>query len=515
MTTHTSALAGRTTGVLRRNAAASFAGTAWLALLNIATVPLYLSTLGAEAYGLVGFFTTLTGALAVLDFGLGATTSRELARRVAAGTPPREVSSFARTIEVVYWAMGTAVGAAVVAGAPWLATHWVHPTQLFPAEVTAAIRWMGAAAALQWPVIFYAGALIGLERHVRLNAVVIVSQGARFGLALLGARTAGLVGFFEAQAAVLLVQGLALAALVWRVLGHAGAAPRRAHLRESLGFAAGAGGIAFNGFLLTQSDKIILSRLVPLELFGVYSIVTVVAQSLTLITSPLSKAVFPRLTAMVARGDDARVQYTLHSCAQFVTVAVVPAGAALALFAPEVLALWTGSAATAARGAPALRLLMLGSIFLAFQTVPFQLALAHGWTSLNVRLGFILVLIVVPALLLLAPRLGILAGGLTWCMVNVGVTPFYVRRLFGRLLPGATTRWWTEDVLRPALAACAPLAAVRLATPDLLRLGRPGAVTVLCMAGLLSLVAAAAASRVMREAIRPVFVAWVRRGALT
>ena len=65
---------------LKINILANFAGQAWSGLLTLALVPVYIKFLGIEAYGLIGFYAMLQGMLVVLDFGLGQTLNRELAR---------------------------------------------------------------------------------------------------------------------------------------------------------------------------------------------------------------------------------------------------------------------------------------------------------------------------------------------------------------------------------------------------------------------------------------------------
>ena len=55
------------------------AGTGWSALMQIAFIPLYIKFMGIEAYGLVGFYITLQGALQI---------SRGLARVLAASKVP-------------------------------------------------------------------------------------------------------------------------------------------------------------------------------------------------------------------------------------------------------------------------------------------------------------------------------------------------------------------------------------------------------------------------------------------
>ncbi len=43
-------------------------------------VPLYIKFIGIEAYGLIGLFFVMQALFAVMDMGLSATASREIAR---------------------------------------------------------------------------------------------------------------------------------------------------------------------------------------------------------------------------------------------------------------------------------------------------------------------------------------------------------------------------------------------------------------------------------------------------
>ena len=53
-----------------RNTALSYAGQAYALLVGILIMPFYLSHLGAEAYGLIGFFAVMQAWLQLLDAGL-------------------------------------------------------------------------------------------------------------------------------------------------------------------------------------------------------------------------------------------------------------------------------------------------------------------------------------------------------------------------------------------------------------------------------------------------------------
>src|SRR5205085_8177335 len=92
------------------------------------------------------------------------------------------------------------------------------------------------------------------------------------------------------------------------------AALRAAAIRRVWRFAGGMSVIAVTGGLLTQMDKIVLSKVVALSDFGGYNIAAVIASTLaTLFVVPIFSAIFPRLSALVAlaKPDEVRRLYRL------------------------------------------------------------------------------------------------------------------------------------------------------------------------------------------------------------
>ncbi len=64
---------------LKINVLASYTSQIYLVIISIAILPIYMKYMGAEAYGLVGFFAMLQGLFSLLDFGLTPTISRQTA----------------------------------------------------------------------------------------------------------------------------------------------------------------------------------------------------------------------------------------------------------------------------------------------------------------------------------------------------------------------------------------------------------------------------------------------------
>lgn len=57
---------------------AGFASQAYISLIIVTFMPIYLRNMGAEAFGLVGFFLMLQTWLQLLDLGMSSTFSREM-----------------------------------------------------------------------------------------------------------------------------------------------------------------------------------------------------------------------------------------------------------------------------------------------------------------------------------------------------------------------------------------------------------------------------------------------------
>ncbi|WP_231702324.1 hypothetical protein [Halopseudomonas litoralis] len=70
--------------------------------VGILTFPLYIKYMGAEAYGLVGFFTMLQALFSLLDIGLTPTISRETARYLGGATSALNYRKLFRALSFIF-----------------------------------------------------------------------------------------------------------------------------------------------------------------------------------------------------------------------------------------------------------------------------------------------------------------------------------------------------------------------------------------------------------------------------
>src|SRR6185295_17805806 len=156
---------------VRSNIIANFSGKAWASVFSLAFVPVYIKLMGVEVYGLLGVFMSLGALLSLLDLGLSATFSRELARLSTVEDSEQESRDLVRTFETVYWGIGILIGIAVVVMAPLIAEYWINSSGVDGETVERALMIMGMSIAFQWPGSIYSGGLMGLQRQVVLNII--------------------------------------------------------------------------------------------------------------------------------------------------------------------------------------------------------------------------------------------------------------------------------------------------------------------------------------------------------
>jgi O-antigen/teichoic acid export membrane protein len=430
--------------------AANFAGVGWSFLVQIACVPLYLRFLGIEAYGLIGFYFMLQAVLQVLDFGLSPTMNREMARYSVQPEKAGEARDLVRTLEICYWLIGIAIGAVMLAAAPVIASHWIKAGAIPVRDVQHTIMLMGVLAVFQWPASFYQGGLMGLGRQVLYNGLAIFfSTLSNGGAVLILWRISPTIqALFLWLAAVNAARAILLAMFLWKSLPPATRPPRfdLRQVRNIWRFAAGMSGITASALILTQTDKVILSKLLSLKVFGYYTLAGMFGAGLSMIVGSVFNTMFTRFSALVAGGNEEALKHLYHRCTQLMAALILPLAAVLALFSTDILQLWTRNAEVARIAGPIASVLVVGTAINGMMHLPYALQLAHGWTSIGLRINIFLTVTLVPAIWFMATHYGAVGAASVWVALNCIYMAIAVPVTHRRLLRGETGLWFTEDI---------------------------------------------------------------------
>lgn len=310
--------------MLKRNLIANYLGQGWTALMGLAFIPLYIKYLGIEAYGLIGLFALLQAWLSLLDMGMTPTLGREMARFTGGTHSAQSIRDLLRSIELITLGIAALIAGGIALGANWIATHWLQAEAL-PVEVVAqAFTVMGVVTALRFAESIYRSSIVGLQRQVLFN-IVNSSMATLRGLgavAILAWVSPTIQAFFLWQGLISIATLVILAATTYATLPRAERGGRFSldALRRVWRFAGGMIGITFLALLLTQVDKILLSKLLTLSDYGYYTLAATVAAALYMLIGPITQAWYPRLCELHARDDQRALAETYHQGAQLVSV---------------------------------------------------------------------------------------------------------------------------------------------------------------------------------------------------
>ena len=448
---------------LKRNILASYATQIYVTLVGILILPLYLKYMGAEAYGLVGFFTMLQAWFNLLDMGLTPTVARETARFRGGATDVLSYRRLLRALQLIFFVVALLGGGAMFVFSGLIADGWLKVQTLPLAQVQLALQLMAVGVALRWMSGLYRGCISGSERLVWLggfNAFVATLRFVGVLPVLIWVGHSPAV-FFTYQLLVAVIELTGLAAKAYGLfpavpagqqLGWTPASlfvPIKSVLKFSLS-------IAFTSsvwVLVTQTDKLVLSKLLPLADYGYFTLAVLAASGVTMISGPISGALLPRMARLQAEGDEAGLISLYRNATQMVADITIPACLVLAFFAEQVLWVWTGDAHAAAQAAPVLLLYAVGNGFLSMAAFPYYLQFAKGDLKLHLIGNFIFLVLLIPALIVATLHFGTIGAGYAWLAANTLYFFAWVPVIHKRFERGLHKKWMLIDVAPISLIA--------------------------------------------------------------
>lgn len=439
---------------LGHNLVAGLASSIWSALVGLAAVPFYLKYLGAEAYGLIGFFVTMQALLQLLDMGMAPTINREVARCSAAGNIGT-AGKLLHSLAVVYWGVAALIATFTLLLAPLIANDWLQSKSLSPETVSHAVMLMGLVVSCRWPIGLYQGALVGAQRVTVSSAInmVMATLGSGGAILVLAFVSRSIEAFFLWHAGVGIIYAVVMRSAAWRVIGKSETLCFDVEQLKSVWrFTAGMSGIGLTGLVFTQLDKIILSKILSLEEFGHYMLGAAVVSALNVLISPLFNVMFPRFSILVVTADTDKLIQLYRLGTRALASVLFPVAMVLVFFSEDLVSVWTGNPAIATSVAPMIAFLAVGTALNGVMYFPYALQLAHGMTWIPLTINVVLMVFLVPMLVWLAKSYGGLGGASAWMIaevVYVLLGPWLTHRY---MLKGLALKWSLQDVLLPLVS---------------------------------------------------------------
>jgi O-antigen/teichoic acid export membrane protein len=332
------------------------------------------------------------------------------------------------------------------AAAPLLVRNWIHLSTIHPLVAVHALRWLGAAVLTALPRALYGGVIRGMERMEINNGIDVLANAAlQCGLIAIIQRGGGLP---QVATWFLVCLGLwtagymvACARLVsWRALMTGFSWPV---VPKNAPFAGGMMSIAILEMIHNQADKLLVSKLLPIGVFGYYGFASGAIARVTALTGAIAQAAFPSLAAGLPSADRATMISQYRKLQDFVCVLIAPVLAGLSFAATPALAYAFDRATARSMLLPAVWL-CAGYYLNAAWKIPYTFSIAAGMPGIAVKSNSLALIVVLPVTVVLVVCFGASGAGFSWVVYNIFSSAYVVPRVLPACLDIPSRPWFFQ-----------------------------------------------------------------------
>ncbi len=419
---------------------------------------------------MIGVFTTLQGLWQIVESGVSQAGLRDVSR-VRAGA--LDVRAFQYVIKKLIqrtclFALAASVLLVVAAGI--ISERWLSVNSLKPEVAEASFWWMALILGVRLSTSIHRAVILGFEAQRWLSGLTAALAVLRLG-SVASLFAFGFVApshYFGLQLVLSVVEGMAVVRKARQLRG--GVASNDSEIGAVVVSRADGFGSAIlvtSGLwaLVTYADRIVLSQRLPLAEFGMYAAAVAAAGLVGFVVSPVSLAVWPRLSRSGAQGNSPSFLAMYSGATEMLCGAAFPVAATIALFPAEVLALLTGISNPSAELQSILRLHAVAQGFLAASSAAYYLQYSLGDLRFHLRANVILAVLFLPSLFIVTQRSGAVGAASLWAALNVAYFVIGVPLVHRRFIPGKHGQWLWRDVIPSAAAATAACVLLRCVMP--------------------------------------------------
>jgi O-antigen/teichoic acid export membrane protein len=439
---------------LHRNVFYNIIGVAVTTTLTIIATPFQIKILGLESFGVIGFITTLQVALSALDLGLSSTIAREIAADHSSNK--QDSSDLIRSAHLIYWLISVTLAVVIYINAGSFARNWFNPEDIDPIELQQVLQIIAIFLALRWPIAFYTGVLIGMQRLAALNIAKVLVTGIRLSVGI----------------AVLLIWRTLETYLYWLVISafletifyviltywRHPALPRlpgfsMPAIRRVWKFSLTMNLLAILGIALAQMDRFAVSLLLPLKELGHYNVAVTAASLLSLTITSMSSATMPQF-ASAAKSQTVATLASQYLATERVTLFVLGfLSFTLICYARPLLDIWVGIEA-AQNSATILILLACGFWLAGLVYNLHSAAVAMARPQIFIYVNIAAIPLYAITLYFSIRSIGLYGAAFSVIILNVYYIVFLIIPVQRGIIGVSTIEWLVKAVL-PSVLICA------------------------------------------------------------
>lgn len=379
----------------------------YTAVVAILLIPLLIKRIGVEAYGLLGFFTVLQACLSILDAGIGGVLTREAIISKQNIKRFKKFNVLYRKIIVIFVVM--AISIVLLGGlfsikfsASWLNTNIGNSTIIL---CTTLMFCIFALRYLQGP---FRSLLLSNESQVTITTINLINTTLSQPITLF------LLYIFEGDVIFYFIMQLLSAALTCGLMIIFSERVRKNILKnineqnnldddvidisvsKFFTFALQLSMLTILWVVVNQSDKLTLTRFLPLSEYAMYSVAISIMGILAIISDPLNQYLQPKLTKYFHEKNTQQYSRLYFNAFKFIITITIPLSVFLFFFSEKILFVWSNNTLLALDVSKYLPWLFLGGVFSIYSNLIFLLLYSHGQLKKHTIVYVIFSAIIIP-----------------------------------------------------------------------------------------------------------------------
>jgi O-antigen/teichoic acid export membrane protein len=421
--------------MLWRNSLWNLSGSALPAIAALITIPLLITALGMEGFGVVTLVSSVIGYFGVLDINLSAGAIKYLAEHHASGDRKR----FAETFwfgALFYGTLGLLGALAIYFSAGYLVARFFHVSAGLHDDTVLAFQVGALGFALSQTQSYLLVVPQALQRYDR-SAQTEAFFGVLVNVASVAAALAGLgvIGVIAVRVAVSSLNVLYLAWLIRRFeLGLTPTWPRADVRTQLTSFSAYAYLSKIASTLHEHGDKLIVGALAGPVAVTFYTVPTTLASRILGLTYRLSSVIYPKASALAATERIHELRPVYLGAMRYVTYINLVALGMIVLAGDEFLKHWVGNDFVA-QGYPILVLMTVALLVDSFTNVPSLVNDALGHPRITGKFALAKGLVGVTLIYAGASLAGIVGAAGAHLATSLVMTALFLIYVHGRTVP--------------------------------------------------------------------------------
>ncbi len=436
---------------MRNNIILTYIEQIFSIVVGLLFVPFFIQNLGISSFGLFGLFAVAQGLIQLLDAGLAPTLTRQSARFMSGVHKSEEFKTEFRISEIFFCIIALLVTVLSIAWMAYKETVWVSSVDLDETVIKICITIIIVSSAFRFISSLYKGILRGVESHKVLAIAGIGSTTLKFiiGIPVVLSSKGNPIPFFVLQLGASIVELMILRFYVIKNIPDEKTNwTQYLKILNQLWSVSGSLGILSIAWIfLSVVDKLIASKMLNLEIYGIFTIGITIASIVNLATNPIGIIAGPKLIKEIKGNEIELIRNLYLNISKYTAFFASSIAAMISFFAVEIIWIWIGDRKISNAASQIVPYYAFGYILISISTLTYLLQLARGQLKLNV-IGAIIQSILLPILIYVGIlKYEIQGAAYAWLFVQLLYFVLWIPVIHKDIAENLHLKWLKENIL--------------------------------------------------------------------